>query len=656
MIKVRILFLQGFLLISSFGFSQGFLSSDYDWPEDPSVYICPDSLRNESEVTLFKKHISEFGYRNNQFVERYIMHWVSYLSADEAIENNNRIYLPVDVDETLELTKARVINPNGEVMVLNKNDINTSEDEAGNKTYYFALKGLVKGSIIEILYIYYMPAQYTGARLILQNDIPQLNVSFEIISPNYLVFEYIGKNGFGTMELDTGNTEFNHLVKQFDYVDPFKPEDEAFIAPNLLQVIYKLENNTISGDNNIVSYGTLDDNVISGFATGNNKEVKIVLKWIKEAGISSVDGNELKLRKFEIYLKKMIAIIDANSDELEDIERVNKNKIANSTGFIKIMALACDELNIQYEIAVTTDRSNLPFEPDFEAYNYLQDFLLYFPEIDKYLDPNSPFGVLGIAPTNFHDNYGVFYKKVKLGKMTSGTSEIKFIKGIPAEESHHDMYLDVSITSDFSSLFANATMSATGYFAAGLHPYYVILEPEEVNDFNEGQVKWISENMIVKHVEAINPGFENLGIKPFIIKAEFTTSDYMINARNKYLVKLGLLIGPQVEMYQVSKRSLPVDMGYRKVYHREINFTIPKGYKIENPDELNIDVTASDYRGIYAGFKSNYTISDNKLSVIIDEYYNKVHFTANEFEDYRKVINSAADFNKIVLYLEEIVN
>ena len=650
MIEIRIVFFQLFLLVSSFGFSQEFLTIDYDWPNDPTVYACPDSLKSESEVTLFRKYISEFGYRNEQFVERYIMHWVSYLSADEAIENNNRIYLPVDVDETLELTKARVINPDGDVIVLDKNDINTSEDEAGNKTYYFALKGLVKGSIVEILYIYYIPAQYTGARVILQSDIPQLNVSFEIISPDFLVFEYIGKNGFGNMVQDTGNVGFNLLQKQLDYIAPFNPENEAFITPNLLQVIYKLNENTISGDKDIIRYGTIDNKVISNFATGNKKEIKIIDKWVSESGIKEIKGVELKLRKFEIFLKKLIAIIDTNSDELEDVEFIRDNKITNTTGFIKIMALAYNKLDIDYEIAVTTDRSDLPFEPDFEAYNFLRDFLLYFPEIDKYLDPNSPFGVMGITPTNYHDNYGVFYKKVKNEKEITGTSEIKFIKGLPAENSRHDMFLNVTITDDFGALFVNTTISATGYFAAGLQPYYDILEPEEVEEFNEGQIEWISENMEVKDVTTINQGFENLGKKPFILKANFTTADYLIKARDKYLVKLGLLIGPQVEMYQETKRTLPVDMGYRKIYHREINFTIPEGFKVENPDDLKIDVTASDYRGIYAAFKSTYTLIGNELSVIVDEYYNKVHFTADEFEDYRKVINSAADFNKIVIF------
>jgi hypothetical protein len=654
MIKIRKPLLYLTLFISSIGFSQDFVYQDYDWPEDPSIYVCPDSLSTEPEVILFKKTINEFGYQKDDFIERYLLHWVTYLSTDEAIERNNRVYLPVDFDETLELTKARVINPDGNIIELNEEDINTSEDENGNKTYYFAIKGLEKGSILEILYIYYLPAQFTGVRLILQNDIPQINVDFELISPDYMVFEYLGKNGFGIMESDTSNKEINRLVKHLEYIPPFKREEEAFVKPNLMQVVYKLGTNLASGGKDVISYETIADNMIENYTAGTKKEMKIVSKWIDDSDMKTGEGTEMKLRKFEAYLKKSIAIFDASTIELEDIEFVSQNKVTNAPGFIKIMALACNELNIQYEIVITSDRGKMPFEPKFESYNYLQDFLLYFSEIDKYLDPNSPYGVLGIIPAQMQDNYGVFFKRIEHGKNISGKSEVRFIEGIPAEESHHDMTIDVTVTDDFSALNVSLTTLATGYFAAGIQPYYDILEPEEMKEFTDDQVKWISENMELKNSEAIDPGFENLGIHPFIIEAEFTTSDYFIKARDKYLVKLGLLIGPQVEMYQESKRNLPVDMGYRKFYHREIKLTIPEGYKIGNLDDLNLNKTASDDNQIYAGFVSTYTINGNELNVTVDEYYHKVHFTVEEFEEYRAVINSAADFNKIVLYLERI--
>ena len=128
--------------------------------------------------------------------------------------------------------------------------------------------------------------------------------------------------------------------------------------------------------------------------------------------------------------------------------------------------------------------------------------------------------------------------------------------------------------------------------------------------------------------------------------------DFVSKARDKYLLKLGLLIGPQAEMYQEDKRELPVDSDFRKVYHREIRFTIPEGYKLSNLESINIEVAAKDENGIYAEFTSTYSLDDNVLRILCDEYYKKVHYDLTEYADYRAVINSAADFNKLVLFLE----
>jgi hypothetical protein len=41
------------------------------------------------------------------------------------------------------------------------------------------------------------------------------------------------------------------------------------------------------------------------------------------------------------------------------------------------------------------------------------------------------------------------------------------------------------------------------------------------------------------------------------------------------------------------------------------------------------------------------------VKVVIDEVYKKVRFPADEFDEFKKVINAAADYNKVVLILEK---
>ncbi len=58
--------------------------------------------------------------------------------------------------------------------------------------------------------------------------------------------------------------------------------------------------------------------------------------------------------------------------------------------------------------------------------------------------------------------------------------------------------------------------------------------------------------------------------------------------------------------------------------------------------------------GDKAGFVATYTIEGNKLIVKSDEYYKQIQFSLAEYENFRSVINAAANFNKIILVLEKL--
>jgi hypothetical protein len=119
------------------------------------------------------------------------------------------------------------------------------------------------------------------------------------------------------------------------------------------------------------------------------------------------------------------------------------------------------------------------------------------------------------------------------------------------------------------------------------------------------------------------------------------------------LFKIGEIIGPQVEMYQVRKRVMPMENDYLRKYIRHVNFTIPDGYLVKNPDDINMEVLHLEGEKAIFGFTSNYTIEGNVLKLVCEEYYNELRCPVEDFEEFRKVINAAADFNKIVLVLEK---
>jgi len=121
-----------------------------------------------------------------------------------------------------------------------------------------------------------------------------------------------------------------------------------------------------------------------------------------------------------------------------------------------------------------------------------------------------------------------------------------------------------------------------------------------------------------------------------------------------YLFKVGMVIGPQSELYSEEKRVSDAENESNHGYTRVIVFEIPEGYKATNLEALNMNVACIDSNGTRsAEFISSYKIEGNKITVTVEENYKKVIYPLAQFEDFRKVINAAADFNKIVVYFEK---
>ena len=80
---------------------------------------------------------------------------------------------------------------------------------------------------------------------------------------------------------------------------------------------------------------------------------------------------------------------------------------------------------------------------------------------------------------------------------------------------------------------------------------------------------------------------------------------------------------------------------------------MPEGYTIKNPEELTINHTFNENGASTMGFVSSYKLDKNELTIHVVEEYKQVFYPLSQYEDFKKIINAAADFNKIVLVLEK---
>jgi len=114
-----------------------------------------------------------------------------------------------------------------------------------------------------------------------------------------------------------------------------------------------------------------------------------------------------------------------------------------------------------------------------------------------------------------------------------------------------------------------------------------------------------------------------------------------------------MLIGPQSQLYQEIDRVLPAEIEYTHTLNRKIVINIPKGYKISNAKDCIINKSCDNDGKQLAYFKSSFEEAENTFTINCNEGYNVLFYPLSSYEAYKNVINAAADFNKIVLILEE---
>ena len=120
-------------------------------------------------------------------------------------------------------------------------------------------------------------------------------------------------------------------------------------------------------------------------------------------------------------------------------------------------------------------------------------------------------------------------------------------------------------------------------------------------------------------------------------------------------LKVGKVIGLQSNLFNDNKRINEIEINFPNSYEYEINIEIPKGYKISDYSELIKSKEFISVDGsISAKFNSNTTINNNKINIVIKEFYKNLRYDKGRYPEFRAVINAAARFYESSLTLEKI--
>jgi hypothetical protein len=441
-----------------------------------------------------------------------------------------------------------------------------------------------------------------------------------------------------------------HVAK----IEKLESEYQAPYNASRAFLVYKMDKNTAGKGTDMVSYSNVSQNLYSTYYPDYSKKTKGLLRdFIKELELPENADEESIARKLDFFIKVNVYSQDVYSDDLKDLDQILTKKVANETGVLKLYIAVLRSLNVKHELVLTTDRKQMKFDTAFESTNFLTDFLLYFPKSNKYLSPNASGTRFGFPMPYMMDNYGLFMKEVVIGDFKSAVGKIKYIEPVKAEEIIDIMKVTIDFNAEnLTENIVHFDRAFSGYYAMNIQPFMHLIQGEKRDELVDNFIENITKELEIQTRKIVNDDSELFGVKPLQFIVDFTTEAFVEKAGRKYLFKLGDLIGQQVQLYQEKERVLPLEEQFHRSYFRTLTINIPEGYKITNLEDINIDNSFAKNDKELFSFKSSYQLEGNTLTVTADEHYRENIVTVPMYEEYRTVINSAADFNKIVLLLE----
>ncbi|PXY45907.1 DUF3857 domain-containing protein [Flavobacterium hydrophilum] len=638
------------ILSTSAFFAQDYSFKTYDWNENDTKIDIPKKYEDEKEIFLNRTIKIEVVVDKNTATQYRLIHEKKYINSDDAIERSNKVYIPFGNQENILITKVRVILKNGKVITLDKKDIKEEVDEEkGMKYNYFALNGLEKGAVIEKLYVIEEAPDLNGNTIKMQDEYPIAELNFDLITPAHLIFKTKSYNGLSEPVLDEKKLENKKVlsISEKDILALKDDEEYSNWDVRLKLFRYKLDQNLYSGAKNLNNFKEYATNTYERINPVLDKKQEKVIATFCKSIPESKDLQE-QIWNIENKIKKTI-IYDKYTDSKQSLSDVISTKQANSLDIIKLYTAVFKYFKIDQNIVFTSNRYKIPFDKDFESHENLSEFLFYFPGIKKYLTPTEIEYRLPLFPNYLGNNNGLFIKEKVFAGVSMGIGEVNFIE-IPGTEITHD-YMDITVdfTKDIENPLVTSNMTYGGYSGLNFQPMKDFVSADQYKTM----LKNISENYTLqgeyKTLTTENDGTEFIGKKPYKLNLTFDGKEMIQKAGENYLFSVGQTIGKQMELYQKDKRILPIEIHYPHYYTRKIKIILPDGATIKNLDKFIMDFKTDLNGKTEAAFTSNYTQNKNEITVENTEFYNLINYPLTSFEQYKAVINAAADFNKIVV-------
>lgn len=651
-----------------------------EWVENPVLHAVPPEYADQPAYYVLRDVTVDYRYEGKDINCFRTNHQIVKVLDEAGIEWFGTIELPVGFATRVPSIKARTIGADGKVHDIAKDMIKVTKDPSGYYKVIIAMEGVEKNSEVELLAKTITPYSFYGQNAF-QGPLPIQNARFVLTYPADMNFEMKSHNGFPELK-DEESKKRKHFEVMLNDIPALKNEPHSFYGLHRMAIEYRVKN--FKGNTERPKIYTWDDyarRIWDNNYKLTEKEKAAVNKFLSDLGVRP-NGNEVdNIKKIEKGIKTnitMYAAVDYDqrkevlatrdfrsmstySNDYDEkkavLDSIITRKAATESGYVKLFAACLTQAGIKHELGTTGERDDYAFDKNFENWQAMSEYVIYFPNQKRFLSPTSPYLRYPVIPEQVAGNKGVFCAIASNGIASGLLYNFRTVTPLSAAETQSNITAGVTFNKEMDAQ-VDISYAYTGYSSTDLRQKLAFTRQDKMKELVQNMLPFLDKPENLQRYTISNENFNNYyQNKPLEIYASLNTSALTEKAGKNYLFKVGELIGQQEELYSEKERTMPVDLYHPQSMKRTITINIPKGYKIMNPEALQLSADyVNEELDPVISFKSDYRIvkdkvKGDKLIISVNESYNKLHFNTYEYERYRKVVNTAADFNKVALLI-----
>ena len=631
------------IVLSVNSFSQSYLNINWDnKSRDLKKY-------SHDLQGIFSNHYVE--YFNSKFSDEvyiYETHHMKTKINKITDESNNEIFISkINVSEIIDV-KSKIINNDTTITYGFEEMKKMINKSTSSENYnYYKIPGIKEHDIVEVIYTVKRDFNFNGNKIIEE--------SYPILSSKFILIENDFKsnikiyNSFNSFVDDTLIDGKKSKIINFKNLDATSNEQYSTPIANKIKVSYQCYENR-EDVSQTEYWNNLVQNLRELFFPSSINPIAIDLFNEIQKNNISIPKNEISIsNKIDEYIKNNFIISDDDDPNLNEISYIFDNKISNDFSIIQVYTNLLKAAKVDYEVAISCNRYFLKFDPELFDPNQLREFVIYLPKSEKYISPNRIEYRVSEAPDDLLGNYGVFIDKnldYYFSEITQSDKNFSEIK----------KKIEIYIPKNLKKLKIKENRSFSGYWAIMNRNYVSLSENEEtdflidyftINGLNNKKVT----NYNIKNFDISNNSYNN----PLRINSTITTTELVEEVNGLVYLKVGKVIGLQSNLFDDNKRINEIEINFPNSYEYQIEVEIPKGYRVSDYSELNKAKEFLSVDGsISAKFNSKATLNNNKINIVINEFYKNLRYDKGRYQEFREVINAAAKFYESTVILEQI--